>query len=77
MLSSTGIQKMLLSGEKAVPKLSKDDKTKIAKWLYGKGKEWIDRSDLRNLDRTAKIFIELLVELNSNLADKLYKYYDG
>ena len=57
-------------------KLSKDDKTKIAKYLYEKGKEWIDKSDLRHLDRTAKIFVELLVELDSPLADKLYKHYN-
>ncbi|MBA7636578.1 hypothetical protein ES703_44199 [subsurface metagenome] len=56
--------------------MSEETKTKIAKWLYGKGKEWIDRSDLRHLDRTAKIFIELLVELDSDLADKLYQYYN-
>jgi len=55
--------------------MSEDDKTKIAKYLYKKGKEWIDKSSLHNLDRTAKIFVELLVELDSPLADKLYQYY--
>ncbi len=54
----------------------KDDKTKIAEWVYERGKEWIDKSSLHNLDRTAKIFVELLLELDKNLADRLYKYYN-
>jgi len=55
--------------------MSEDDKTKIAEWVYEKGKEWIDRSDLRNLDRTALIFVSLLEELESDLAEKLYQHY--
>ena len=56
--------------------MKKEVKAEMAKWLYKKGKEWIDKSDLRNLDRTAKIFIELLEELDKDVAHKLYKYYD-
>jgi len=56
--------------------MKKEVKVEMAKWLYKKGKEWIDKSDLHNLDRTAKIFIELLLELDKGLADKLYKYYN-
>ncbi len=56
--------------------MKKEVKAEMAKWLYKKGKERIDRSDLRNLDRTARIFIELLVELDKGLADKLYRYYN-
>jgi len=56
--------------------MKKEVRAEMAKWLYKKGKERIDQSDLRNLDRTAKIFVELLVELDKGLADKLYKYYN-
>ena len=56
--------------------MKKEVKAEMAKWLYKKGKERIDNANLRNLDRTAKIFVELLVELDKGLADKLYKYYN-
>ena len=56
--------------------MKKEVKIEMAKWLYKKGKEWINNSDLRHLDRTAKIFVELLEELDSDLADKLYEYYN-
>ena len=55
--------------------MRKEVKAEMAKWLYARGKKRIDESDLRNLDRTAKIFVELLLELDEDLADKLYKYY--
>ena len=57
--------------------MSEDIKTKIAEWVYERGKEWIDKSDLRNLDRTALIFVSLLEELESDLAEKLYQHYNG
>jgi len=57
-------------------KLKKEVKAEMAKWLYARGKKRIDESDLRNLDRTARIFVELLSKLDSSLADKLYKYYN-
>jgi len=60
-----------------VAKIPKNDRKKIAQWIYDRGIEWIDNSNIRNLDRTAKIFVELLEELKSPLAEKLYKYYDG
>lgn len=50
-------------------------KAETAKWLYKKGREWISKSSLHNVDRTAKIFVELLLELDEDLADKLYKFY--
>ena len=56
--------------------MEKEVKAEMAKWLYKKGKERIDSASLRNLDRTAKIFVELLVELDKKLADKLYEYYN-
>jgi len=56
--------------------MKKEVKVEMAKWLYKKGKKRIDESDLRNLDRTALIFVELLTELDKGLADKLYKYYN-
>jgi len=56
--------------------MSEDIKTKIAEWVFEKGKEWIDKSSLRNLDRTALIFVSLLEELESDLAGKLYQYYN-
>ena len=56
--------------------MSEDIKTKIAEWVYARGKEWIDKSSLRNLDRTALIFVSLLEELESDLAGKLYQYYN-
>jgi len=55
--------------------MEEDIRTKIAEWVFEKGKEWIDKSDLRNLDRTALIFVSLLEELKSTLAKKLYRYY--
>lgn len=57
--------------------MSEDIKTKIAEWVFEKGKEWIDKSSLRNLDRTALIFVSLLEELESDLAEKLYQHYSG
>jgi len=56
--------------------MKKEVKAEMAKWLYAQGKKRIDESDLRNLDRTAKIFVELLLKLDKGLADKLYKYYN-
>ena len=50
-------------------------KEEIAQWVYDRGKEWIDKSGKHYLDRTAYIFIELLKELDSDLADKLYQHY--
>lgn len=57
--------------------MAENVKTKIAEWVYARGKEWIDKSSLHNLDRTALIFVSLLEELESDLAEKLYQYYNG
>lgn len=57
--------------------MEEDIRTKIAEWVFEKGKEWIDNSDIRNLDRTALIFVSLLEELESGLAEKLYQHYKG
>jgi hypothetical protein len=49
----------------------------IALYLYKRGKEFIDESPLRQLDRTAYIFYTLIDELGfSALATKLHKYYN-
>lgn len=57
--------------------MSEETKTKIAEWVYERGKEWIDKSSLHNLDRTALIFVSLLEELEGDLAEKLYQHYNG
>jgi len=55
--------------------MKKEVKAEMAKWLYARGKERIDSVGIHYLDVTAKIFVELLLELDKGLADKLYKYY--
>lgn len=50
----------------------------FSKWLFEQGKEWIQNSSIRNVDRTAKVFVELLLDLEEDeLADKLYKFYEN
>lgn len=56
--------------------MKKEVRTEMAKWLYKKGKERIDKVGIHYLDITARIFVELLAELDGVLAHKLYEYYN-
>ena len=53
-----------------------DCKAEIAKWVFKEGKEWIKNSDLRNLDRTALIFVRMLEKLDKELAKELDDFYN-
>jgi len=53
-----------------------DCKAEIARWLFEEGKRWIKNSDLRNLDRTALIFVRMLEKLDKELAKKLNDFYN-
>jgi len=53
-----------------------NDKEKI-EFLLKLGSEWIRRSSLSNLDRTAYIFVTSLKEMGAmKEADELYKFYE-
>ena len=55
----------------------KIDEKKFPKWLFKQGKKWISNSNLRHVDRTTRIFVTLLEDLKeTDLAEKLYKYYE-
>lgn len=49
-----------------------------AEIIFEVGKKWIKKSSIRNIDRTAYIFISELEEMEEDeLADKLYGIYSG